>query len=1053
MHVVIVSQCERKAIIRTAKTLDSYAVRHGDRTWVTPITSQGLDALHSELKSKSTRQTAVACYVNEGARRLRLLWTVGRKSAFGPAGAVAVATKSGQRSTDFDVMPVAIRLACLLSECAGLMHDFGKFGVVFQKKLDSTTPLADPVRHEWISLQLLLGLLQGNDWVATWNAPLLRMNGDGGYFQHTHGFSKGLQTVESVLAYLVVTHHRLPRGQTAGHKRWSTPGDEEYIKSDAAHTNNPFADKPPELALKRIEKLFARVRSFELPNMTPSTLRAVATLSRMSLILADHHISSLDRTAATHQEHPTGAQLIYANTRRGLEGIRVKNQTLNWHLQSVGNEAGEMVQRMLNFKPAGLGDAALGEIRKTASNRFAWQNVCADALSAAQSSENMPTLVINIAGTGCGKTRMNVRAIVALRPPAQDGSQQPIRVASALNLRTLTLQTRDAYAEQLGLGKSELACILGSKISVRLHNVGKQVVLDDDENEPEDDFDFEGVALEVPHWLRGFLAEKPVLGPLIMSPVVVSTVDFLINAGEPHKQGNHGLAMLRAMHSDLILDEIDAYDPKAMVAVARLVTAYAMWGRNVVASSATLSAPVAKVLFDAFGLGVDMMNSIRGTTSAWRQAVIDDRTAPAIFACASSEEFIGGLNRHIFAMMAEMGTPKFRPAELEALDISGGTSTGADRFLSGVAAACAKMHARHAWVIVEPKSGFRGTISIGLVRVANIKTAIRTARYLADAERCVRVCCYHAQLGLLQRWNIEHTLDALLTRKGEQWKAKTVEHPAVADALEKAHAAGHYDVSFIVVATPVEEVGRDHDFDWAVIEPSSSQSIVQTAGRVNRHRLDVVALPNIAVLQYNFRTCTRGTGNPVFSRPGLESEDTMSYYGDHDLSRLVNWQAISECGQIDARLRYRDEVHPFAAADNASLVDAVRGHMERFTQSDKHHWILKDTYLKAPLRDNSASDHDEFYRDSNGTYFKRAPSGKAGGIEKFRPIKRTPDCITPRCTNDWLVMTLPAIVDLASRLNIRIEQATAVQVAAYGDKPSDFIHDESFGYTSSPAKY
>lgn len=42
---------------------------------------------------------------------------------------------------------------------------------------------------------------------------------------------------------------------------------------------------------------------------------------------------------------------------------------------------------------------------------------------------------------------------------------------------------------------------------------------------------------------------------------------------------------------------------------------------------------------------------------------------------------------------------------------------------------------------------------------------------------------------------------------------------------------------FIVVATPLEEAGRDHDFDWAVIDPSSAQSIVQTSGRVNRHRL------------------------------------------------------------------------------------------------------------------------------------------------------------------------------------------------------------------------
>jgi len=58
MHILLVSQCEKKAILRTAKVLDAYAVRHGDRTWVTPITRNGLDALYRELRSRGTRQTA-----------------------------------------------------------------------------------------------------------------------------------------------------------------------------------------------------------------------------------------------------------------------------------------------------------------------------------------------------------------------------------------------------------------------------------------------------------------------------------------------------------------------------------------------------------------------------------------------------------------------------------------------------------------------------------------------------------------------------------------------------------------------------------------------------------------------------------------------------------------------------------------------------------------------------------------------------------------------------------------------------------------------------------
>jgi CRISPR-associated endonuclease/helicase Cas3 len=666
----------------------------------------------------------------------------------------------------------------------------------------------------------------------------------------------------------------------------------------------------------------------------------------------------------------------------------------------------------------------------------------------------MPTLVINIAGTGCGKTRMNVRAIASLRPVTVDGVQEPVRIAAAMNLRTLTLQTRDAYAEQLGLKRSELACVLGSQIAIKLHSAGRPLLLDDDENEYEDVFDFDGEVPDVPPWLKGFLEEKPVLGPLIMSPVVVSTVDFLINAGEPHKQGNHGLAMLRAIHSDLILDEVDAYDTKALAAVARLVTAYAMWGRHVVASSATLSPPVAKVLFDAFALGIKMWNAMQGTNSQWRQAIIEDRNEPTITSCTTCDDFLNSFNTHIKVMMSEMGQQNFRPAELQAVSKLGWPPRGAKNFLESVQAACTRMHQRHRWQAPKSATNFSGRVSFGLVRVANIKTAMLTARSLANSLPDVRVCCYHSQVGLLQRWNIERTLDSLLTRKDDFWMQRTVQNPYVLETLNRASISGIEDVTFIVVATPVEEVGRDHDFDWAVIEPSSSQSIVQTVGRVNRHRLLQVDSPNVAVLQYNFRTCTQVMAAPVFCKPGLETEDTMNLYADHNLADLLDWTMLSAYGQIDARLRYQSDIHAFANADNVSLVSSITGRMDRFLNSDKHHWLMKDTYLKAPLRDKGGTDHLEFYRNDVGDYFQFVPSGKIGGRERSRSIPRSPDHIIPRHQNNWLVLSIDETKTLASEVGIRFEQATSVQISSYDDDhPINVTHDESFGYRSQPAKY
>ena len=1057
MHIVLISQCEKKAILRTAKVLDAYAVRHGDRTWVTPITKNGLDALYRELRGRGTRQTAVACYVNDGTRRLKLLWMIGRKAAFGAAGAVAVATKQHPTKSRAPELSAAVRLACLLAECAGLIHDFGKYGLIFQKKLESVTPLADPIRHEWISLQVLLALLDGKSWEEGWNQakPLCMAQ----YLKHAHGIEGGLKTVEAVLAFLVMSHHRLPRGQLdARGKPGNIPGDEEYIRKGAVTTSgttsiqNPFQGQPSALAMKRIEHLLARIRAFELPDRSAEALRAIASLARMALILADHHVSGIDKTQDKGLGPNAAGQpgVVFANTHKH-NGDRLKNQELSWHLTNVGDEAGAMVQRMLAFQPPGLNGETVNAIRKQSEGRFQWQNVCAEALEAAQSVERLPTLVINIAGTGSGKTQMNVRAVAALRPPDSEGLQEPIRVATALNLRTLTLQTRDAYAKQLGLNTQQLACVLGSQIAVRLHEAGNMNpdLIDDDENEAEDDYVFEDAGTEPPPWLAGFLEKKPILKPLIMLPVVVSTIDFLINAGEPHKQGNHGLAMLRMMHSDLILDEIDAYDPKAMVAVARLVTASAMWGRHVIASSATLSTPVALVLYDAFALGMRLRNALEGSSATWRQAVIDDRVTPLVTACETVGDFEKSFKAHIDGMMVSMGHQRYRPAELQPVVRAGRPGQDGEHFFSAIKAGCELMHQRHAWAVPSNDAGFAGKISIGLVRMANIRTAISVARWLADEIPNGRVCCYHSQVGLLQRWNIERNLDAILTRKNSDWPEQTVQIPCVHEAMRRACAEGVENISIIVVATPVEEIGRDHDFDWGVIEPSSSQSIVQTAGRVNRHRLANVETPNIAVLQFNYRTCTQPEGKPVFCRPGLESEDDMSAYGDHDVAKLLNWDVLSAAGQVDARLRYQTGAHPFAKADDKSLEQAVKLHMKSFTKSDECKWLMKDTYTKAPLRDANGTTHDEWFINANGVYFKREPAGYLG--RDLVPNKRSPDEIVPKHRKDWLVLSPEEIRKLASTFTpkISIEEATSLQILSYGKSGETLVHhDLSFGFWS-----
>lgn len=167
MHVVLISACQKRAAKRSRALLDSYAIRSGESTWVSPITVEGLRELRAALKRTASRHTAVACYRNEGVRRMSLLWIVGSKLHFGPNGHYpAHSTKLKERPV---LMPW-IRHAALLADAAGQGHDVGKATVAFQAKLrDASVIQKDAIRHEWVSLKVIQGLRDGESWDTAWS--------------------------------------------------------------------------------------------------------------------------------------------------------------------------------------------------------------------------------------------------------------------------------------------------------------------------------------------------------------------------------------------------------------------------------------------------------------------------------------------------------------------------------------------------------------------------------------------------------------------------------------------------------------------------------------------------------------------------------------------------------------------------------------------------------------------------------------------------------------------------------------------------------------------
>ena len=112
------------------------------------------------------------------------------------------------------------------------------------------------------------------------------------------------------------------------------------------------------------------------------------------------------------------------------------------------------------------------------------------------------------------------------------------------------------------------------------------------------------------------------------------------------------------------------------------------------------------------------------------------------------------------------------------------------------------------------------------------------------------------------------------------WQQPEIANALKTDELNKTSADNHV---FIVLGTSVVEVGRDHDYDWAIAEPSSLRSIIQLAGRIQRHRQAPPSDANLVVLNQNIRALK---GEKVaYCKPGFETRELP--LNSKDLNELL----------------------------------------------------------------------------------------------------------------------------------------------------------------------
>ena len=984
MMVTFISQCEKKALARTRRVLDAFANRIGDNTWQTVITLEGLLAVKKLLRKTASKNTAVSCHWIRSRARSEFIWVVGNKHKFDREGRVPVnktIVNIPYRDDidDWHYLPLIQSLTCL----AALLHDWGKACARFQNKLKKSYKglMGDALRHEWISCLLLKALINSTqnpetdkEWLTTFSkgeineSALLRTD-----LKTIQKPLRDLPPIAQMIAWLILTHHRMPLLQNKNEikNNWPNVAAEsinqlfKHVDQRWGYSNEIAADtlsdclhfpkgliSGSKLWLKNVKRWSGKLLGqqelvAQIIKEADHSYRPILFYARISLMLADHYYSSLSKKDSGPWSDTID---MIANTQKDGSA----KQALDQHLVGVYEQAKRNARYLPQFErelPVTENTSALKQ--KSPVAKFKWQDKAERKIRAwtdKQGDQPHGFFTVNMASTGCGKTFANAKVMLALTK-----DNDSLRYILALGLRTLTLQTGDDYRQRIFQNSdgSDLGVIIGSKAIADLHedngNKKEKAVFEEGAESQEslmEDTSELFYDVEIPEKELATILPHEKSRKLLYAPILVCTIDHIISATETTRGGRYILPALRLMSSDLVIDEVDDFTGGDTIAIGRLIHLAGMLGRRVMISSATIPPSLAEGYFNCYREGWQLFTKTRSAVPRIGCAWIDEFTTvvndiETANQEAASQQYALAHQAFIKKRIGKLAKqPALRKADIvpcqTAIDSQDASETTKQEawFNIIIQDAFTKHRQHHA---IDPQTGLK--VSFGVIRTANIQPCVSLSQFILEYD-CpekisIRVMPYHSQQVLLLRHEQEKHLDTVLKRKESRGEAPA----AFQNNVIRQHIdtlAGREqppeDLLFILVATPVEEVGRDHDFDWAIVEPSSYRSIVQMAGRVRRHRDREVQGPNVGLLQYNWKAVRSGDKPCAlyFSHPGYEfngrvtinSKEFLAACDTYDMNKLVNISSISD--NLNAIPRIDD--HSSHGSRLASLEHAVTAH-------------------------------------------------------------------------------------------------------------------------------
>lgn len=830
-----------------------------------------------------------------------------------------------------------IRILHQVCKLSALCHDLGKANAGFQSRIQGAitgdSKHHDVVRHDLVSLILLMPMIERkrqHGWNMFGSTDEIRVffeetalphlaSYQSEYEQIAHKMSVAESSYETAKTFnipgfdltgfesdpylygflwLVLTHHKLPtttlntasqtvkraRGARGRHQqrhhRTLFPRMAGYVNSlkddnaDAFFEVDLSMDGLPwrneSWCQKLLQLLYEMSRLDDLNTLSLDKRNAFISgllhIARPALIMGDH-------LASYEKDTNEFSRQCLANT-VSLEYGTLAGDDLSTHLIRSQEHANDVFNELFlrasgkhdlrRVMPDECDDLSGNEAPK----KYQWQNRIGDLRGAIGEDDGFIGLVTS--GTGTGKTRGCLKVI------REVNGDRGFRATLALGLRSLADQGYRDYQEfPIGLKSSDVGRLIGSYFPV-------ETVREASEGTGASEYHGYTLINEMNQPILNTAFTEMITNransTLLPKPVTSMTIDNIIDVIAMHKtQASYLLTHL--LQSDIIIDEIDNLSAEDLIFVEVLIYLFGLYGRKVVLASATLNPVIADAMVAAYRHGFDDHRALYGDKKAYSCVIGSD--APYIQ--LNKLDHFGGADamvRYLDAQQSLERNDRHRPTTLP--DYPDYASA-----IQGIRDTALRMAKQHNVAADKDDGSLR--YSTGFIRFNRVDEAQRFSEFLTTAtstDHHIEVICYHSKTTSFDRYFAEYHLNNLMKR-GQDGLPKT----ELADIqaahqrfLERARDAGKRIATLIVCTTSIIEVGRDHDYDWAILEPASLSSYLQSIGRVLRHRREKVIdwlQPNIGVMHRPLSVFTPGTQN-IWAYPGIESPSGIYRRGHFD---------------------------------------------------------------------------------------------------------------------------------------------------------------------------